>query len=938
MTKSILRRAATILAAKGGLVTDITVGDCLELEELQAEGMRRTNRGTGLYAAPHSMGALGADTPSTLRAFATQGQLSPEQMLDRYGIECAAVRQLLNEYLLERAPALDHTTLRGLAATLGRLFWRDLEIHQPGICSLNLAPDVAAAWKQRVLLKITRLKDPGGQVVQTHHLRSNGRAELGQVRAFYLDIAQWAMEEPARWGPWAAPSPVRREDLARVKEIRRRKSRMDQRTRERLPALPALVARVHGQAQASVERLAAGEAAAPGEEFTCRGEVLHRPPARSGPTAKTWSEDPVTGDRRDLSGEEDRAFWTWAAIETLRHAGIRIEELCELSHHSLVHYTPPTSTELIPLLQIAPSKTDTERLLVISPELADVLAAVIGRIREPSGAVAAVASYDSHERVWNPPLPLLFQRRFGGGNRSIPSGTIRDWICQAIPDTAPAEGSLRNSEGQPLRFTPHDFRRIFITDAVLHGMPPHIAQLVAGHRDINTTMGYKAVYPEEAINGHRAFIARRRALRPTEEYRAPTDAEWEKFLGHFERRKVALGTCGRSYATACIHEHSCLRCPLLRPDPAQRQRLIDIRHNLLARIDEARRKGWLGEVEGLQMPHRSPRQTRPTRSDGGAHPEETHRSRYPRPSALLKINKSSENKGGFGFHPIGVWCDNTTELLAITLRPGNAGSNHAGDHIEVLTRAIAQLPAAYRRRLLVRADGAGATHELLDWLTGPAQVRGRRLEYSVGFPTKNTALTGAITAVPEWAWTPALDADGEIRDGADVAEVTGLLDLRRWPDGMRVILRRERPHPGAQLSLLEEADGFRYQAFATNTATGQLGFLETRHRAHARVEDRIKQAKDTGLGRFPSREYAINQAWLQIVAVAADLTAWLRLLALTGELAVAEPKLLRFRMLHVPARITHSGRRRRLRLPRRWPWAAVIVEAFRRIMIIPAPT
>jgi integrase len=155
----------------------------------------------------------------------------------------------------------------------------------------------------------------------------------------------------------------------------------------------------------------------------------------------------------------------------------------------LVQYTPPTSNELIPLLQIAPSKTDTERLLVISPELADVLAAVIHRIREPSGAVAAVASYDPHERVWNPPMPLLFQRRFGGGNRAIPSGTIRDWICQAIPEDAAAGDSLTNTAGRPLRFTPHDFRRIFITDAVLHGMPPHIAQLVAGHRDINTTMG-----------------------------------------------------------------------------------------------------------------------------------------------------------------------------------------------------------------------------------------------------------------------------------------------------------------------------------------------------------------------------------------------------------------------------------------------------------------
>jgi hypothetical protein len=312
-------------------------------------------------------------------------------------------------------------------------------------------------------------------------------------------------------------------------------------------------------------------------------------------------------------------------------------------------------------------------------------------------------------------------------------------------------------------------------------------------------------------------------------------------------------------------------------------------------------------------------------------------------ATLVAVHSEKEQaratfKGGFGFHPIGVWCDNTTELLAVTLRPGNAGSNHAGDHIDVLRRAVDQIPAAHRRRLLIRADGAGASHELVDWLTGQGQLRGRRLEYSVGFPTKNTALTSAITAIPEQAWTPAVAADGEIREGADVAEATGLLDLRRWPTGMRVIVRRERPHPGAQLSLLEEADGWRYQAFATNTRVGQLAFLEARHRAHARVEDRIKSAKDTGLGRFPSREYAINQAWLKIVAVAADLTAWLRLLALDGDLAATEPKGLRFKMLHVPARLVRSGRRRHLRLPGRWPWADQIIEAFRRIMIIPAPT
>lgn len=602
MTRSALRRAATIVAAKGGMIADITVGDCLELEQLQGGPMRRTNRGAGLYGVLHAMGVLGADAPSTLRAFATQGQLSPDQMLNLYGIESVTVRAVLNDYLLERAPSVDHTTLRGLAYTLGRLFWRDLELHHPGIDSFHLAPDVATAWKQRVLVTTRTTQDGDGQPVHTQRLRSDGRSQLGQVRAFYLDIAQWAMEEPARWGPWAAPCPIRREDLARTKEVLRRKSRMDQRTRERLPALPALVARVHARARAAAERLHAATAAGHGESFTTSGQVLHRAPARSGSTAKIWTEDPATGVRRDLSGEEDRAFWTWAAIETLRHTGIRVEELTELSHHSLIQYTPPTSPaaapELIPLLQIAPSKTDTERLLVVSPELADVLAAVIHRIRQPSGSVACVAAYDPHERVWNPPMPLLFQRQIGMDNRAVASATIREWICASLPD---GDHGATSSVGQPLRFTPHDFRRMFITDAVLHGMPPHIAQLVAGHRDINTTMGYKAVYPEEAINGHRAFIARRRALRPSEEYRAPTEAEWADFLGHFEHRKVSLGTCGRSYATPCIHEHSCLRCPLLRPDPAQRQRLVDVRDNLIARIDEARQHGWLGEVEGLHI-------------------------------------------------------------------------------------------------------------------------------------------------------------------------------------------------------------------------------------------------------------------------------------------------------------------------------------------------
>ena len=301
-----------------------------------------------------------------------------------------------------------------------------------------------------------------------------------------------------------------------------------------------------------------------------------------------------------------------------------------------------------------------------------------------------------------------------------------------------------------------------------------------------------------------------------------------------------------------------------------------------------------------------------------------------------KENAAATFKHSFGFHPLAVWCENTTELLAASLRPGNAGANTAADHIEVLAAAIGQVPAAYRRHLLIRADGAGASHDLLEWLTEQGTLRGRTVDYSVGFAVTEK-IREAIKRVPAKVWRPACDADGELREGGDVAELTGLLDLTGWPAGMRILVRRERPHPGAQLSLFEERDGWRYQAFATNTKIGQLAFLEARHRAHARVEDRIRHAKDTGLGRFPSREFKINQAWLACVAMAADLLAWLRLLALHGDLAKAEPKALRYRLLHVPARLTHGARQRRLRIPATWPWAQHIVAAFARIAAIPQP-
>ena len=596
-----LARIAMIMAAKGGLVAAITVGDCIEMQQASVDVCQRLGKGKEFrspffYQLLRSLGGFPDTAPPTTRAFNVRGQMSVEAMIDRYGIECRPVRDLLVDYLREFLVSSDYSTVLNLSYVLGKLFWRDLELHNPGIASVHLPAEVASAWKQRVRTKTTRTVSPDGEVIDNQAPRVSAVTHLATVRSFYLDLAQWAADDPSRWGPWVAACPIRGGELNHKKHTARRKSRMDQRTRERLPVLPALMAATEAERSAAQERLAVARAFRPGEMFTVAGQTLQRPLLASGSDSRIWGADPDTGKRRDLKGEERRAFWTWAAVELLRLTGIRLEELTELSHHSLIQYRLPTTRELVPLLQIVPSKTDTERLLVISPELADVLSTVITRIRNADGGVPLVVAYDYHERVWNPPMPLLFQWRAGLEDRPLGPATIRGLLNASLARTA-----LTDMSGAPLKFTPHDFRRIFLTDAVMHGMPPHIAQLVAGHRDINTTMGYKAAYPEEVINGHRAFIARRRNLRPGEEYRTPTDEEWEEFLGHFERRRVALGDCGRSYSTPCIHEHSCLRCPLLRPSPAQQPRIVEIHDNLLARIAEAEREGWAGEVEGLNV-------------------------------------------------------------------------------------------------------------------------------------------------------------------------------------------------------------------------------------------------------------------------------------------------------------------------------------------------
>jgi Phage integrase family len=594
-----LTRIAVILAAKGGPVAEVQVGDCVELLQI-TDGLRATSEAHAhsplFYQLLRTHGVLGQHAPAAIEMFSGRGQPSCEQLIDRYRIACRPVRDVLVDYLRERQPSVDFSSLQRFAYLLGKLFWADLEAHHPGIDSLKLTRDVAAAWKQRVMTRTRITTTPVGEQLRLTSPRLDGRSVLSAVRAFYLDIAEWADDDPARWGPWAVRCPVSASDVSHKKDRSHRKSRMDQRTRERLPVLPALISWVAAERDRTAELLAAAESTQPGALFTAAATTLRRVKMKTETTGRVWAEDPDTGQRRDLSFEEHRGFWTSAMVEVLRHTGIRIEELTELSHYSLIQYRLPASGQLIPLLQITPSKTDAERLLVISPELADTLSTIIARIRAGQPHVPLVVSYDKNERVYNPPMPLLFQWRRRLENRPVAETSLRTYLDHALSALG-----VKDTGGRALRYTFHDFRRLFLTDAIMHGMPPHIAQLVAGHRDINTTMGYKAVYPEEVINSHRAFIARRRAVRPSEEYRTPTDDEWAQFVGHFEHRKVSIGDCGRSYDTPCIHEHSCLRCPLLRPDPEARPRLVQIRDNLIARITEAESHHWLGEAEGLKV-------------------------------------------------------------------------------------------------------------------------------------------------------------------------------------------------------------------------------------------------------------------------------------------------------------------------------------------------
>jgi hypothetical protein len=305
-----------------------------------------------------------------------------------------------------------------------------------------------------------------------------------------------------------------------------------------------------------------------------------------------------------------------------------------------------------------------------------------------------------------------------------------------------------------------------------------------------------------------------------------------------------------------------------------------------------------------------------------------------------KENATRTWKKTFGYHPLLCFLDGTREALSGLLREGRAGSNTTADHITVLDAALAQIPDAHRygSDILIRSDSAGCTYGFLAHIRSLREY-GMNTFFSVGVAIIEP-VREAIRAASDWIG--ALDADGDLRDGAEICEITGLLpvDLRdNYPAGTRFIARREKPHPGAQLSLFDTIEGLRHQVMATDTPVGggSIQFLEARHRAHARVEDRIRTGKDTGFGRFPSRVFAINQAWLELAMCGIDLLAWTQYLLLDGDLATAEPKKLRYRLLHVAARITRSARQARLRIAAGWPWADQLVTAFNRLAALPRP-
>ncbi|MEU9547205.1 tyrosine-type recombinase/integrase [Streptomyces mirabilis] len=534
----------------------------------------------------HEMGQFPSSTPRSLRGAVTRGQIPVDEAVDRHNVRNREVRDLLVEYIRRRSAGLDYSTLRQLTNLLVGVFWKQIEKINPGQKDLRLSEETFTAWKEWLMVL------PDGKP------RLDVDGPMMAVRALYLDLHTWSAAEPERWAKWVAPCPILDSDL-RWFQIRRRRlqERMANRTRDRQPLLPILSQHVTDTWHRLRSLLDAALKVENGEEFTAEGVTWlrvstkdqrhNRPPVRA--------VNRTTGELVHISRDENYAFWEWAIIETLRLAGLRAEELTELTHLSVRQYQRPNG-EVVALLVISPSKSDRERVVPMAAELFHVIAQIIRRHRHEHGAVPVCVRYDPHEKTWSEPLPYLFQNFHGGTQRGMSTTTLWRAIrraCDALTRTHP--------QFEGVKFAPHDFRRLFATELVNNGLPIHIGAALLGHLDIRTTRGYVAVFNEDVISNYQQFLARRRAERPTEEYRAPTSEEWSDFQDHFDKRRIELGSCGRPYGTPCAHEHACIRCPMLSVNPKMLPRLDEIEEDLLDRRKRAVAEGWQGEIEGVDM-------------------------------------------------------------------------------------------------------------------------------------------------------------------------------------------------------------------------------------------------------------------------------------------------------------------------------------------------
>ncbi len=424
------------------------------------------------YALREAGGMPGS--PADYRAVSREGQLSIAELVHRRDVKSDEVRALLIDYISERATSVDNTTTVGLVRLLVKNFWVDTEKHHPEQTTLYLTPAIAAAWKQRLRYL------PGGRE------RADYFTHLMTVRSFYLDIAEWALSDPARWAKWVSPPPVSAGETAGAKkQTRRTQARMHQRTRTLAPVLPQLVSSVNTHREWATSMLAAARTVWVGDTFEIAGVTYRRVVIKTAYGDGSRPSVQALGNGRvlRLHRVEEVAFWAWAVVEVLRLTGIRLEELLELTHLSIRRYVAPTG-ELTPLLQIAPSKADRERVLPAVPELVSVLAEIIRRCRADAETLPLLSRYDPLERTWGARLPHLFQPNFGGAPRVLTPATVRNLLIEATERM-----QVTDVDGSPLRFTPHDMRRIFASDVVNSGLPIHIAQQLLGHLDLNTTQG-----------------------------------------------------------------------------------------------------------------------------------------------------------------------------------------------------------------------------------------------------------------------------------------------------------------------------------------------------------------------------------------------------------------------------------------------------------------